>query len=142
MSFCTNLSLDKLLPCSHYILHQQKGFLLRVTKHLANQSLKKEHILPLQSYASFKRLELALWSKMFVCASVRPFNGLFPPTSQRQMSQLFRFSESLGKSNGKKWSQIWKLFRIKGENLPWPKNVIRNIFHLFIPLKLFLAPTS
>ena len=36
-----------------------------------------------------------------------PFNGLFAPTCQSRMSNMFRDSESLGKSNGKKWSQIW-----------------------------------
>ena len=35
-----------------------------------------------------------------------PFNGLFAPTSQSRMSNIFRDSESLGKSSGKKWSQI------------------------------------
>ena len=35
------------------------------------------------------------------------FNGLFAPTSWSRMSNIFRDSESLGKSNGKKWSQIW-----------------------------------
>ena len=35
-----------------------------------------------------------------------PFNGLFAPTSRSQMSNIFTDSESLGKSNGKKWSQI------------------------------------
>ena len=35
------------------------------------------------------------------------FYGLFAPTSRSQMSNIFRDSESLGKSNGKKWSQIW-----------------------------------
>ena len=34
------------------------------------------------------------------------FNGLFAPTSQSRMSNIFRDSESLGNSNGKKWSQI------------------------------------
>ena len=47
-----------------------------------------------------------------VCLSVRvftfevPFNGLFAPTSRSRMSNIFRDSESLGKSNGKKWSHI------------------------------------
>ena len=55
--------------------------------------------------------------RLSVCPSVRvsvclftfevPFNGLFAPTSQSRMSNIFRDSESLGKSNGKKWSQIW-----------------------------------
>ena len=45
-----------------------------------------------------------------VCPSVCPFtfevpfNGLFAPTSRSRMSNIFRGSESLGKSNGKKWS--------------------------------------
>ena len=67
---------------------------------------------------------LALWADAFykskcpsVCVFVRlsvclltfevPFNGLFTPTSRSQMSNIFRDSESLGKSNGKKWSNIW-----------------------------------
>ena len=36
-----------------------------------------------------------------------PFNGHFAPTSRSQMSIIFRGSESLGKSIGKKWSNIW-----------------------------------
>ena len=40
-----------------------------------------------------------------------PFNGLFAPTSRSRMSNIFRDSESFGKSNGKnifvwKWSKI------------------------------------
>ena len=66
----------------------------------------------------------ALWADAFykskcpyvylsVCLSVCqftfevPFNGLFAPTSRSRMSNIFRDSESLGKSNGKKWSHIW-----------------------------------
>ena len=36
-----------------------------------------------------------------------PFNGLFAPTSWSRMSNIFSDLESLGKSNGKKWSWIW-----------------------------------
>ena len=39
-----------------------------------------------------------------------PFNGLFAPTSQSRMPNIYRDSESLGKSNGKKWSNIWTFF--------------------------------
>ena len=35
-----------------------------------------------------------------------PFKRLFAPISRSRMSNIFRDSESLGKSNGKKWSQI------------------------------------
>ena len=66
----------------------------------------------------------ALWADAFykskcptVCPSVRlsvclftfevPFNGLFAPSSRSRMSNIFRDSKSLGKSNGKKWSNIW-----------------------------------
>ena len=47
-----------------------------------------------------------------VCPSVHlftfevPFKHLFAPTSRSRMSNIFRDLESLGKSNGKKWSQI------------------------------------
>ena len=60
-----------------------------------------------------------------VCQShfLTSFNGLFAPTSQSPMSKLFRFSESFGKSNGKKWSQIWKLLLIKGVKLPRQKKL-------------------
>ena len=50
--------------------------------------------------------------RMFACLCVCPlnfltlFNGLFVPNSQSPMYQLFRYYEFLGKSNGKKWSQI------------------------------------
>ena len=52
-----------------------------------------------------------------VCVSVRPsvcvftfevlFNGLFAPPSRSRMSHIFRDSESLGESNGKKRYNIW-----------------------------------
>jgi hypothetical protein len=65
----------------------------------------------------------ALWADAFykskcpsVCPSVClcvclftfevPFNGLFAPTSRSRMSNISRDSESLGKSNGKKWTNI------------------------------------
>ena len=53
-----------------------------------------------------------------------PFKRLSAPTSQSPMSKLFRFLESLGKSNGKKWSQIWKLLLIKGVKLPRIKEFV------------------
>ena len=73
------------------------------------------------SYDIFKAS--ALWADAFykskcpsvclsVCLSVCvftfevPFKRLFAPTSQSRMSNIFRDSESLEKSNGKKWSQI------------------------------------
>ena len=50
--------------------------------------------------------------RLSVCLSVClftfevPFKHLFAPTSQSRMSNIFRDSEFLGKSNGKKWSQM------------------------------------
>ena len=46
---------------------------------------------------------------VFVCLFTFevPLNGLFAPSSQSRISNIFRDSESLGKSNGKKWSNIW-----------------------------------
>ena len=51
--------------------------------------------------------------RLSVCPSVCvftfevPFKCLFAPTSQSRMFNIFRDSESLEKSNEKKWSQIW-----------------------------------
>ena len=51
--------------------------------------------------------------RLSVCLSVClftfevPFKRLFAPTSWSRMSNIFRDSESLGKSKWKKWSQIW-----------------------------------
>ena len=52
------------------------------------------------------------------------FKRHFVPTFQSPMSKLFRFSESLGKSNGKNWSQIWKLLLRNGVKLPCAKKVV------------------
>ena len=52
-------------------------------------------------------LSVCLFVRLSVCSLLEvPFNGLFAPTSRSRMSNIFRDSESLGKSNGKKWSHI------------------------------------
>ena len=44
---------------------------------------------------------------VFVCSLLRYRLTVFlPPISRSWMSNIFRDSESLGKSNGKKWSNI------------------------------------
>ena len=64
---------------------------------------------------------------VFVCPSVClftfevPFNDLFAPTSQSQMSNIFRDSEFVGKSNGKKWSNIWTFLFGSGLKSPRKK---------------------
>ena len=56
---------------------------------------------------------------VFVCSLLRNSLTVFlPPLPKSRMSQFFRDWESLGKSNGKKWSHIWKLLLIKGVKLP------------------------
>ena len=59
----------------------------------------------------------------------------FAPTSKSPMCKLYRFLESLGKSNGKRLSQILKLLLIKGVKSMWQK---KDFFHLFILLYVFL----
>ena len=65
-----------------------------------------------------------------VCVSVCvftfevPFNGLFAPISRSRMSNIFRDSESLGKSNGKKWSNIWTFLFGSGLKSPLKKKLI------------------
>ena len=70
-----------------------------------------------------------------MCPSVRPsvrpsvcsllryhLNVFFVPTSQREMFKKFRVIESLGNSNGKKWSKIWKILLIKDVKSPHKKS--------------------
>ena len=52
-----------------------------------------------------------------------PFKRLFAPTSRSRMSKIFRDSEPLGKSNGKKWSHIWTFLFGSGLKLPRKQKV-------------------
>ena len=52
-------------------------------------------------------------------------------TSQSPMSKLLRYSKSLSKSNGKKWSQFWKLLLIKGVKSPRIKKFFFSEFCKF-----------
>ena len=70
-----------------------------------------------------------------VCLSVCslfevPFNGLFAPTSRSRMFNIFRDSESLGKSNGKKWSHIWTFLFGSGLKSPRKKSFFLSDFAL------------
>ena len=68
--------------------------------------------------------------------------GIFAPTSWSPMSKLFGFSESLGKSVGKKWSHIWRFLLIKGVKLPWQKKLFTDFLKkLFVSFKHLFAPT-
>ena len=76
-----------------------------------------------------------------------PLNGLFSPTSQSPMSKLFRFSKSLGKNNGKNWSQIWQLSLIYCVKLQSVKffcsfSFLSDFWHLLTLLKCLFSPTS
>ena len=66
-----------------------------------------------------------LWFKIMIQTS-------FCPPSRSLMSKLFRFSESLGKSNAKKWSEIWKLLLIKSVKSPRRKKLFMDVFFFFI----------
>ena len=63
-----------------------------------------------------------------------PFNGHFAPTSQSRMSNIFRDLVSLGKSNWKKWSNIWTFLFGSGLKSPRKKKVFfSSDFALFHP---------
>ena len=68
-----------------------------------------------------------------------PFNGLFAPTSRSRMSNIFRDSESLGKSNGKKWSQIWTFLFENCLKLPRKKKFFSSLFSVFFGFRSFLT---
>ena len=58
------------------------------------------------------------------------FNSLFAPTSRSRMSNILRDSESLVKSNGKKWFNIWKFLFESGLKSP------RKFFFFFADFAL------
>ena len=72
------------------------------------------------------------------------FNGLCAPTSRSWMSNIFRDSVSLGKSNGKEWSQIWTFLFENCLKLPRKKKFFFSLFLVFFGfwsfLTVFLTP--
>ena len=74
---------------------------------------------------------------MSVCLSpfhVVYFEAYFAPTSRRWMSKVFKDSESLGKSNGKKWSNISTFLFGSGLKSPCKK----KFFLLILPWSTLL----
>ena len=59
------------------------------------------------------------------------FKRIFAPTSQSRMSKMFRDSESLGKINGKKWSQMWTFLLKNGPTSPRRRKKNYGYFFLF-----------
>ena len=94
-------------------------------------------------------MSVCLSVRLSVCVSVCvftfvvTFNGLFAPTSWSRMSNIFRDSESLGKSNGKKWSQIWTFLFENCLKSPRKKNSFSSLFFTFeVPFNGCFVPTS
>ena len=82
----------------------------------------------------FHRVAMSVY--LFVCLFVCPFHVLdfeayFPSTFRSRMSKNFRYSESLGKSAGNKWSQIWTFLLGNGLKLPRKKKKFFADFALF-----------
>ena len=84
---------------------------------------------PMLSISRFVRLSLCLFVRVFTFEV--PFKCLFAPPSWSRMSNIFRDSESLGKSNEKKWSQMWTF--LFGIGLKSPKKMF--FFGWFCPTK-------
>ena len=59
---------------------------------------------PMLSISRNVRLSVCVFVRLFTFEV--PFNGLFAPTPRSWMSNIFRDLKFLGKSNGKKWSNI------------------------------------
>ena len=77
-----------------------------IMRHTRQESVFSKHRPsgPMLSISRFVNLCVCVFVCLFTFEV--PFKLLFAPTSQSGMSNIFRDSESLGKSNGKKWSQI------------------------------------
>ena len=78
-------------------------------KEMESSSLRYEHfcLKIVENRVTKKSFFFSPLFSLFLSSSVFGlFNGLFAPTSRNRISNIFRDSEFLGKSNGKKWSQI------------------------------------
>ena len=78
--------------------------------------------------------------RLFSSHLFTPFKGPFAHTSRCQMSKIFRYLESLGKSNGKKWSQIWTFFLKNCVKITRKKSFLRIFVICSLRLKVFLTP--
>ena len=67
------------------------------------------------------------------------FNGLFAPTSRSRMSNIFRDSASLGKSNRKKWSQIRTFLFENCLKSPRKKKFFSSLFSVYFGFRSFLT---
>ena len=88
----------------------------------------------------WKLSKIAAQKKVFILPFFTfevPFNGLFAPTSRSRMLNIFRDSEFLGKSNGKKWSNIWIFLFGSGQKLPRKK---KFFLLLILPYKTWWKP--
>ena len=90
---------------------------------------------PMLSISRFVRPSVCLIVRLFTFEV--PFNGLLAPTSRSRMSNIFRDSESLGKSNEKKWSHIWTFLFGSGLKSPRKK---KFVFLLILPYKTWWKP--
>ena len=89
---------------------------------------------PMLSISQFVRPSV----RVSVCSLFEvPFNGLFAPTSQSRMSNIFRDSESVGKSNGKKWSQIWTFLFKNCLKSPRKKKFFSSFFFGLLRFSVF-----
>ena len=94
---------------------------------------------------SYLNISAQTWFKIAAAIFyLKKKNYRFPPSLFTPFKHLFApTSESLGKNIGKKWSQVWTVFLIKGVNMPCKKNLIFNEFcftsRIFLVLVLLSA---
>ena len=94
---------------------------------------------PIQSISRFVGPSVRLYVRLSV-HFWGPFNGLFAPTSRSRMSNIVRDSESLGKSNGKKWSQIWTFLFENCLKSPHKKKFFSSLFSLLRYHLMVISP--
>ena len=137
------------VPFKHLFVPTSQSWISKIVRDsefLGKTNAKIWKLLLIKGVKSLRNF--ALLSRIFlVLVFLTLCLGLFSPTSQIPMSKLFRFSESLGEIYGKKWSQSWQLFLIKGVKSPLHLNVFLPLFpkvqcQFFFPFRNPLGKTK
>ena len=104
-------------------------YIVTFSKMINNTTLFKESALWVNSFYKLKCPYVCLFVRHTFSLRLTVF---LPPLPEVWCPNVLDFWNPWGKSNGKKWSQIWKLLLITGVKSPRRKQVFYGFFSLIV----------